>query len=216
MTHGQFGYYIHGRSPHGNADANMKQMVLSLEKESNDLVAKRGLLPDNEHQIFSMALPERLQKQYFKVMSPLSERQPGKADDKDKKNIEKSMDAYTNLNNFLMSFVDHSLRDIDYTVSSRNFIENVFNIELRDPLANKGIFYQDSGYCFENAIFAGKERTLFIFELLVFLFVDYFSQNYVLAAFCVYIAHKVINILRSDLSKINLSRKTLVDKRFLI
>jgi meckelin len=75
---------------------------------------------------------------------------------------------------------------------------------------------KDDGYPFAEALFAGHERSLFIFELSVFLFIDFFAQNYVLAAFITYIAHKFINILRSDIGKINLARKTLVDKRFLI
>ena len=73
-----------------------------------------------------------------------------------------------------------------------------------------------------------------MFDLVLFLFVDYFAKNYVLAAFVVYLASKVrikkldifkkilnnkfkvLNLMREDLGKMNLSRKTLVDRRFLI
>ena len=73
MTNDQYGYYIHGRSPNGIADTNMKQMTLALEKEENDLVAHRGLVPDTEHQVFSMALVSKMRRQYTKVMHPLYE-----------------------------------------------------------------------------------------------------------------------------------------------
>ena len=66
MSHDQFGYYIHGRSPNGNADANMLQMATALEREGHDLVAKRGLLPDAKEQIFSMSIPDKLAKHYVK------------------------------------------------------------------------------------------------------------------------------------------------------
>jgi meckelin len=43
MTHTQFGYYIHGRSPHGNVDVSMQRMSEALLKEQNDVTSKRGL-----------------------------------------------------------------------------------------------------------------------------------------------------------------------------
>ena len=33
MSHNLFGYYVHGRSVHGNADVNMRQMNYNLTKE---------------------------------------------------------------------------------------------------------------------------------------------------------------------------------------
>ena len=44
---------------------------------------------------------------------------------------------------------------------------------------------------FVQTIFYGKEVTLFIFDLLVFLFVDFFAQNYILAGFVLYVVSKV-------------------------
>ena len=73
MTHTQYGYYVHGKSPHGNVDTNMKQMVMGFEKEEQDLVAKRGLLTDNDHQVFSIAITNKLRNQYSKITQPLYE-----------------------------------------------------------------------------------------------------------------------------------------------
>ena len=33
MAHGEFGYYIHGRSVHGRADVSMREMSEMLERE---------------------------------------------------------------------------------------------------------------------------------------------------------------------------------------
>lgn len=71
MTHSQYGYYIHGRSPHGCADTGMQQMAQALLKEKNDLSAKRGLEEGSDHQTFSISISSRLSKQYSKVMAPL-------------------------------------------------------------------------------------------------------------------------------------------------
>ena len=71
MTHCQFGYYIHGRSPHGNADTNMQEMSQALLKEESGLAAKRGLEESSDHQTFSVSVSDKLSKQYSKVMSVL-------------------------------------------------------------------------------------------------------------------------------------------------
>ncbi len=73
MTHSQFGYYIHGRSPHGNADTSMQQMAQALLKEENDFTARRGLEENSDHQTFSISVSSKLSKQYSKVMAPLYE-----------------------------------------------------------------------------------------------------------------------------------------------
>lgn len=73
MSHTQFGYYIHGRSPHGNSDASMHQMARALLKEQNDITARRGLGNNSEQQAFSISISDRLSRQYSKVMIPLLE-----------------------------------------------------------------------------------------------------------------------------------------------
>jgi hypothetical protein len=47
----------------------MKEMVLGFEKEQNDLVAKRGLLPDNNHQVFSISITNKLRNHSQKLCS---------------------------------------------------------------------------------------------------------------------------------------------------
>ena len=74
MTHAQYGYYIHGRSPHGNADTGMQQMARALLKEETGFSTKmRGLEEGSDHQTFSISISSKLSKQYTNVMSPLYE-----------------------------------------------------------------------------------------------------------------------------------------------
>ena len=73
MTHSQYGYYIHGRTPHGNADTSMQIMAQALQKEENNLLTKRGLEEGSDSQAFSISLSSKLSKQYSKVISPLYE-----------------------------------------------------------------------------------------------------------------------------------------------
>lgn len=86
------------------------------------------------------------------------------------------------------------MRDINYQIVSRNFFENILNMEFKLPLEHC-YFYKDDLTCFTDALFYGKERSLFIFETLLFLFVDYFAQSFVLAAIIVYLVSTVREIL---------------------
>lgn len=55
-----FGFYIHGRSPHGFADTDMCSMIQQLRRESENLCGHRGLLPDSDHQTFSFIAPMQM------------------------------------------------------------------------------------------------------------------------------------------------------------
>jgi len=58
------------------------------------------------------------------------------------------------------------------------------------------LLFLDEDNPYQEVLFTGHERKLFTFDLALFLFVDYFAQNYVLAAFITYIVQKV-NIFRT-------------------
>ena len=69
MTHCQYGYYIHGRSPHGFADTSMYQMIQSLSREQFNLVAKRGLEEKSDHQTWNSDNQNMLLFLNFKCLS---------------------------------------------------------------------------------------------------------------------------------------------------
>ena len=73
LTHAQYGYYIHGRSPHGFADKNMQNMIQSLMREELGMTARRGLEAGYDQQTFSISLNYKLSKQYSKVIQPVNE-----------------------------------------------------------------------------------------------------------------------------------------------
>jgi hypothetical protein len=71
MTHDQFGYYIHGESPLGDADISMQQMAQALFRESTGLTTSRGISKDSDHQTFSISVSKRLSGQYGRVKRTL-------------------------------------------------------------------------------------------------------------------------------------------------
>lgn len=58
------GHYIHGRSPHGASDVNMKDMIKNLERETQLMSGTRGLVVNSTDQIFIMKINRRFRRQY--------------------------------------------------------------------------------------------------------------------------------------------------------
>jgi meckelin len=73
MTHTQYGYYIHGRSPSGVADASMHEMTRALIDEQEDRTGRRGLEPGSDRQTFAISVFSKLTVQYGKVMQPIKD-----------------------------------------------------------------------------------------------------------------------------------------------
>jgi meckelin len=58
------GYYIHGRSPHGTTDVNMKDILMNFHREENRMSNTRGLQDNSEEQIFIMKINRSFRRQY--------------------------------------------------------------------------------------------------------------------------------------------------------
>ncbi|KAL9962665.1 hypothetical protein ACROYT_G031787 [Oculina patagonica] len=227
----QYGYYIHGRSVHGRADTNLWQMNEQLKREEDDLCGKRGLEPNSERQTFEVEVPVKFREQYEDVVRPLRQSDiqqqrrnvPNAPMGQDGRGsrlapaVEKRLQAYNALNRFLSAFIDHSLRDLDYLVRDKLLFERILNMELKElPPPDKAIFYNDDGRSFNSILFYGNEWTLMFFDLLIFAAMDLIYPDYVLAGIISYLFSKALTLLRNSLGRKNLTRKTLVDERFLI
>ncbi|XP_041455503.1 meckelin-like [Lytechinus variegatus] len=214
LSQNNYGFYIHGRSVHGFADTNMKEIKTQLKREEDNLVGQRGLEPNTDQQTFEMLLSTTFRERYDSIVLPL--RAPGVARGTGAgNNDDKISEAYVSLNKFLSTFIDHGMSDIDYVVKDKLLFEKILDMEFYDP-SDKGFFYNDDGHAFQKAIFYGNEATLLVFELLLFCIVDLIFTNYVLAGAITYIVSMLIIRIRDSFGRSNVARKTLVDERFLI
>ena len=64
LMYNHYGYYIHGRSPHGSTDVNMKEMIINLERESKQMIGKRGLQDSSDDQTFIVRIGVDFRRQY--------------------------------------------------------------------------------------------------------------------------------------------------------
>ncbi|CAF2915951.1 unnamed protein product [Rotaria sp. Silwood2] len=125
LTDYLYGYYIHGLSPHGTTDVNMKEMIMNLERESNQMSGGRGLQVKSDEQTFIVQLTKRFRSQYNSLISSYqTQNRTSATNQSDKNNPEHLLRSYQNLNEFLCAFITHSLPEV--ITSTRYFVEIVF------------------------------------------------------------------------------------------
>lgn len=146
----KYGFYIHGRSPHGHADVNMQEMHELLTREENDLCSKRGLIPNTDQQTFQMSLPISLYEHIARMRSALTSSSLGaRRWSQSFKSFsglintgvtDKTVPTYLILNKFLSGFIDHAYKEFDYTVKDKTLMESILDTEFNEGI-DRGYFY---------------------------------------------------------------------------
>jgi hypothetical protein len=119
-----YGFYIHGRSPHGFSDTDMLSMIMQFKREEENLCGHRGLLAGSEQQTYTILAPRNLRNFYEKLIMPLHKNnnyhhQPDNANFKKfETNFEKIILTYHNINRFFGAFIDH----VSYRINLRKLI----------------------------------------------------------------------------------------------
>ncbi|CAF3493209.1 unnamed protein product [Adineta steineri] len=219
LDQNRHGYYIHGRSPHGTTDVNMKDMLMNLERESRMLSGTRGLQANSTEQIFIMKINRTFRMQYDLLFRKYSDFVGPRRSKKDKEHYtDVLLESYRNLNSFLCSYIDHSLPAHEYYVRNRYLVEKLFNYEFQIGMTgyDDSLFFVDNEKTFTEILFYGEENSLFIWNIITFLFIDFLSSNYVLAAIVTYLLNLIAVALRNSFGRKNLSKKTLVPRELLI
>ncbi|CAG0892530.1 unnamed protein product [Darwinula stevensoni] len=193
LSEENFGYYIHGRNVHGEADSSMHTLHMQLEGEKQDLCGSRGLLPNTDLQTFMIVLPNRFKQYYQKLKEPLVQimttgmrMHQSLPNVSETSKIDVRHHTYLCISKFLQTFIEHNLKELDYTMTDRVFLETVLDLELQD-VSEKALFYNDHRETFVNATFYGNEFTLSTFEVLLFIFIDTFAFDFALSSVCTFL-----------------------------
>lgn len=120
-----------------------------------------------------------------------------------------SIQAYHSMNRFLTAFLEHALSDLDYDVKDKSFFETAFDMEFGELNNDRAAFYTDNGHGFDAVLFYGNERTLFMFNLYTFIFVDILSHNFVLAGIVTFILDLVNSVsskIQTNISHLNFTK----------
>ncbi|CAF3088811.1 unnamed protein product [Rotaria socialis] len=223
LDQNRHGYYIHGRSAHGIADVNIKDMIMNLERESRLMSIGRGLEANSPEQLFIMKINRTFRSQYdllFQKYGDYVRQRRARGDKEHFADI--LLQSYQNLNKFLCAFIGHALPTHQYVIRNRYFLEKVFNFEfpvalgpdLTDTIDN--FFFVDDENVFTKILFYGQEKSLIIWNMITFLCVDFVFSNYILATIITFIFDAIAVGLRNSLGRRNLSTKALVPRELLI
>jgi meckelin len=215
------GYYLHCRSPHEHADANMVEIAKDLKKMEESLVVqdpmpgvpKQGENP--KFTSFEVNVSKDWRERYDRTVSQTSRA----SQDAGKDAIAvRNLKAQKKLNGFLQSFVDKT--DPEFDRIWRDSVAMNWCCRVPPETSEKSILLGDDKSLFTSVLFLGVEFDLMVFNILTWAVVDLWAgddtgNNPALAAFITYISDKLLRYVRGNLGTSNLHAKTYVDERFL-
>ncbi|XP_062127014.1 meckelin [Drosophila sulfurigaster albostrigata] len=223
-----YGYYIHGRSPHGFADTDMSSMILQLQREAQNMCGRRGLLMDSDKQAYIILPPRNLRNYLERLLLPLQRSRNGSMSQtllyqKELQvpsidgQVERTSIAYASVNRFFCAFIDHAIKDMDYIIKEKTIVEKLFNCEIENYLTdNKGTFYIDDSLSFSRVLLLGNHLHIFVLEILVLLSAYLLTSSLLIAVALACGLNMLLRHIFRLWVRRNVSRKTLIDERFLL
>ncbi|KAH8278945.1 hypothetical protein KR018_011599 [Drosophila ironensis] len=226
LTEPGMGYYIHGRSPHGFADTDMSSMIMQLQR-TQTMYGRRGLLMDSDKQAYIILPPRNLHIYLERLLLPFQRSLTGSLSQTllYQKDIVPSIDgqmertsiAYASVNRFFCAFIDHAIKDMDYIIKEKSFVEQLLNCEIDNYITeNKGTFYIDDSYSFSRVMLLGNHLHIFVLELLLLLSLYLLTTSVLVAAAGACVFNMLLRHVFRVWVRRNVSRKTLIDERFLL
>ncbi|KAK9819713.1 hypothetical protein WJX72_001576 [[Myrmecia] bisecta] len=224
------GYYIHGRNQAQFSDTNLQDLNASLLKEEEGLVANRGLVSSERHDIrenqtFKVYITKKLRDKYESTMLRQIQQLmdntrarkgyvstllngPGRAG-------EKMVHVRDELNTDFKTIVAQVENNAATQVLEPLLLQRI--MQMPPEIANtKPAFVHDFHNSFDAVLFYGCEAELLLFDILLFAVIDMSSQNTTLAASLTYLVWVVVKWIREKVGQNNISRKTMVDSHFLV
>ncbi|MPC34408.1 meckelin-like [Portunus trituberculatus] len=219
LEHKMYGYYIHGRSAHGFADVDMQSIYEQMKREEEDLCGHRGLEPSSECQTFEVMVTPKFREKYDTILRPLHRRRglgrPAGRIKMASDQLEQSFQAHEALKRFFGMFLQHALKNLDYIIKEKLFLEGLLDLEFQET-DDRCLLFRDNKHTFRRVLFYGHEATFVLFEMLLFTFIDIVSGDFVLAAVVTYALVVLLEKVCSAGGRNNVVHKTLVDQRFLM
>ena len=124
----------------------------------------------------------------------------------------------TELNHRFKTYISTVIMDARTHILDKTPLQRFLHMPPTDLAIMEGspFFYRDPDMHWEGVFMMGHEFTLLLMDLLVFAAMDLVWNQHLLSAFITYLWDKLMIYIRDWLGAKNLSRKTLVDQRFLI
>ena len=231
------GFYIHGKTIHQHSDTSLEIINENIESERKKLCKSRGLLPDRD--TFEIFVSAQFRQQYDEIyrdvlqyeLSKMSQqrrvsfdmkREASEATKQETDNIllsKQLIESSKLLSMFLSDFIEKScphaweLREL---VGFERFFGPMPNLSLEKNC----LFYDDLMCKFKSKLMrVGLQYDVAILWILTFCFVDHIvlsTSNTVISILMTYILDSLLVKIRSHFGERNVSRKTMIDEKFLL
>jgi meckelin len=232
-------YYLHGKTVHSHADVSMEQMNQQIQAESKTWTKERGLIPGKD--TFELYCSTEFKAHYDSEYTALLNRQlinrqrlagnstnirstaaeelrsrSGGDLELDNQIAERLIKANASLNAFLCSFIDRNLPAYPYDFSEQSYWRKLLQLPVFIPQASSNLFFDDADFLFTRTTLMGIEWDLSMMLILLYSLCDYAFSNQLVAVLVCYLVDLAIVAIRGYYGRINISRKSLIDERFLI
>ena len=241
-----FGFYLHGRSVHDHADADMLQLNANLKREEEGLEMLRGFRQESTVQTFEVYLSPKVRQAYDRAFAGLAEstyttgrdgrrRGPpsggaGASANPRRRGFraapEEGVARHRELNRFLMAFLgtptsassdSGGLDGGRPEVRKKTYWENLLGMPPEMGYApDRSVFLEDSAGRFKRLLLAGREYDMVLLSVLTYALIDMATTNTYIAIFTTYAMDVAVRTVRAEIATRNIAAKTLLDDRFLL
>ncbi|KAI8463954.1 MAG: Meckelin [Monoraphidium minutum] len=234
------GYYLHGRNQMHHADTTLAKLNASLMREEEGLVAKRGLVTTyaggggplggsaqlNDGQTFTLHITDELRRLYESTL--LAQVEQAAMDQRLSRGVvtsavrgplrprEGALSASRAISAAFAAALDEAERNHATQVLVPTYWQRVFRLPPESAAGSRTILVHDFHNAWASALLYGAEARLYTFEAILFCAVDSAARNAAVTGLVVLVAWLGLRAVRLHFGETNLSRKTLVDRRFLI
>ena len=132
--------------------------------------------------------------------------------------IERIQEIRLELNRRLKIYIAGLVKDSKTQILDKSALQRFLRMPPVDLSLLDGTpyFYRDPAIGFESSFLMGKEFTFLLMDIMNFEMFNYTISNLYVAVLLTYLISKTVSYIRQKAGEWNLSRKTLVNKRFLL
>jgi len=229
-----FGFYLHGRSVHDHADADMMQLNSNLKREEAGTSMLRGFRQGSTVQTFEIYLSPKVRQKYdtafaggFDGPSARSRANPGRRGAGGNQRgfraaPEEALQRHRELNRFLMTYLgtpadgDSKAGDRPEVREKRYWEKFIACPPDLGYAQDRSVFLEDRTGRFKRLLLAGREYDMVLLSVLTYALLDTATSNTFAAIFGTYFMDMAVRVIRAELGMRNIALKTLLDDRFLL
>lgn len=238
------GYYIHGRSPYGQAEVSTEMLKLALEFESSGKAHMRGISEtDPELQTFEIFIPMKLMSHYrmdfmqeveqgiqnkntentqlYNTVQRTLHRSPAIPVGLNLEDLEISRRV---MNKIMMQYVEQVRMNPSLYIRDRSWIQRLLNRAPKKELNSAvPIMFKDNWGAFSSTMLMGMDFDFLMLDVVIITFMERETQRHpdvtsreILAVLIAFVLDHMLFWLRRYFGRRNLSKHTLADEAFLI